>query len=101
MNPKKDFVFCFLKERIIEETDCDMYEHNCECDNEINNKNMYHRTHRKGSRAACRYPDTKGDVLNSCEYCLEKDKLKCYTLPPEAVKLLNKNKKGLLSRIRG
>ena len=95
LNPDIDYVFCYLKETIIEEKDCDYYEHNLECDK---NRDFFGRTHTKGSMAGYRVRGISESILNSCNYCLEKDKAKCYALPPEAVDLFNKQDESKIKK---
>ena len=99
LNKDIDYVFCFLKETIIKEEECDYYEHNLECDH---NHDVFNRTHSKGSMAGYYYAYKAGNVLNSCEYCLKKDKARMYLLPEKAIPLFNKKKEkdSLIYRIR-
>ena len=98
LNKNIDYVFCFLKETIIEENECDYYEHNMECDK---NDDFWGRTHMKGSNSGISYAYRGGDpILNSCKYCLEKDKAKRYWLPDDAVELFNKNNDGFFDKLR-
>ena len=80
-----DYVFCFLKEQIIEESDCDMYPHNLECDK---NKDFWGRTHTKGSNSGI-YIECEGIKLNECRYCLEDHQRKEYVLSADASSVLN------------
>ena len=86
LDPEIDYVFCFKKETIIEEKDCDMYEYNLECDK---NNDFWGRTHMKGSLDGTVIRG-RGNKLNECSYCLEKDKAAKYALSDEAIKLFNK-----------
>ena len=86
LDPEIDYVFCFKKETVIEEKDCDMYEYNLECEK---NDDFWSRTHMKGSCSGARIRG-RGDMLNECEYCLEKGKAKKYALSDEAIKCFNK-----------
>lgn len=86
-----DYVYCFLKEKVIKEEECDYYEHNLECDK---NDDVYGRTHSKGTRAGYMYA-TAGStsVLNSCKYCLKKaEQYEEFYLPQEVT---NKKRKKL------
>ena len=88
LNPSIDYVFCYLKETVIEEKDCDYYEYNRECEK---NEEYLKRTHRKGSHAGYREVGRCGRILNSCKYCLEKGKSEEFLLPSDAIELFNKN----------
>lgn len=92
----KDYVYCFLKEEIIEEEKCNHYEHNLKCDE---NDDFWGRTHLKGSDAGYSIQNNPGTVLNSCEYCLrEEEEYEEYVLPPKASEMYkqkHKKKKGL------
>lgn len=87
LNPDIDYVFCFLKETVIEEKDCDYYEYNRECER---NNEYLKRTHIKGSLAGYCERGRPGSILNSCKYCLEKGKAKEYLLPSDAINVFNK-----------
>ena len=90
LDPDIDYVFCFLKETVIEEKNCDYYEHNLECDRK---HDVFGRTHRKGSLAGYCERGRPGSILNSCKYCLKKDKAKEYLLPSDAIELFNNHEK--------
>lgn len=88
----KDYVYCFLREQVIEEEDCDFYEHNLECDKK---NDAWGRTHRKGTLAGYTVHGQPGNFINDCRYCLEKDKVyEKYYFPTDA-----RINKGLLDRI--
>lgn len=89
LDPEIDYVFCFKKETVIEEKDCDMYEYNLECDK---NDDFWGRTHRKGSLSGA-FISGRGSMLNECDYCLKKGKAVKYALSTEAIKLFNKQYK--------
>jgi hypothetical protein len=96
LNPDIDYVFCYLKETIIEEKDCDCYEHNLECDK---NHDILGRTHLKGSSSGRAYAYRDSDpILNSCKYCLEQGKAKRYVLPHDAVPLFNKKENNRIMK---
>lgn len=98
LNPDIDYVFCFLKETIIEEEDCDMYEYNRGCDER---GDILNRTHIKGSNSGATYAYGGPDpILNSCKYCIEKNKAKRYWLPEEAVDLFNEKDDSFINRFK-
>lgn len=85
-----DYVFCYLKKRIITEPECDMYEHNKKCYDERKILNM---THTFGSNSGRCYAYGGPDpILNSCRYCLDKDKAERYWLPEDAIQYFNPKK---------
>lgn len=96
LNKNKDYVYCFLKEEIIEEEKCNHYEHNLKCEE---NGDYWGRTHRKGSDSGIGIQGKTGPVLNSCNYCLrQEEEYVEYVLPPKASKMYkqkHKKKKGL------
>lgn len=97
----KDYVYCFKREKlgrqpIIEEKDCDFYEHNIECDKK---HDVFGRTHRKGTLAGYRYHGESGNVLNSCKYCLDQEELYAEYIIPQDAKV-NKNRGGLDDIVR-
>lgn len=98
LNPDIDYVFCFLKETIITEEECDMYEHNKKCYDEGKILNM---THTFGSNSGVCYAHGGQDpILNSCKYCLKQGKAKRYWLPQDAVPLFNKKEdKSILDKL--
>lgn len=68
-----DYVYCFFKNKVIKEEECDYYKHNLECDE---NHDIFGRTHMKGTNSGCTYQYAGSTpVLNSCKYCIEKDEL--------------------------
>ena len=78
----RDYVYCFLREQVIFEEDCDMYEHNRICDEK---NDVWSRTHCKGTLAGYKYQGVAGNVLNSCKYCLNaKEEYAEYIIPQEA-----------------
>lgn len=96
----KDYVYCYLKEKIIPEEDCDYYEHNMECDR---NDDFWGRTHRKGSNSGICCTSYKEPLLNSCQHCLNEEEVyKEYRLPETASKIHGKlNKKTLIDKLKG
>ena len=70
LDKNKDYVYCFLREQVIEESVCDYYEHNCECDK---NDDFWGRTHPKHTIAGYRVYEFSGNFLNDCRYCLDKN----------------------------
>ena len=95
----KDYVYCYLKERIIQEEDCDYYEHNMGCDR---NGDFWGRTHRKGSNSGICCTSYKEPLLNSCQHCLEEEKkYEEYRLPEEASKIQQTlNRKNLFDKLK-
>lgn len=89
----KDYVYCFKREQVIEEEDCDYYEHNLECDK---NNDFWGRTHRKRTLAGYSVQGVNGSFINDCRYCLKNESdYKKYYLPIDA----KINKKGRIERI--
>lgn len=82
LNKNKDYVFCFKSGRIILEEDCDMYEHNKECDVK---HDFWGRTHVKGSNSGRQLQGDKYPLLNECRYCLEDHDVVTYRLSDEAM----------------
>lgn len=77
-----DYVYCFLKDKVIREEECDYYEHNLECDK---NNDFWSRTHIKGTNAGYCIEGVSGSVLNDCGYCIKKEeKYEEYILPTHA-----------------
>lgn len=64
----KIYVFCFKKKKIIEDEECDYYEHNLECDKK---HDVWHRTHRGSSLSGRREIGVKHSMLNECAYCIK------------------------------
>lgn len=95
----KDYVYCYLKEKIILEEDCDYYEHNLECDR---NDDFWSRTHMKGSNSDICFTSYKEPLLNSCQHCLNEEEVYAeYRLPETASKLHeNLNKKNLFDKLK-
>ena len=89
----RDYVYCFLREKVIFEEECNHYEDNLKCDE---NDDFWSRTHRKGTRAGYCYAEVSGSVLNSCKFCLEDaEKWEEYIIPQDA----EVNKKGRLTKV--
>lgn len=89
LDKNKDYVFCFNKGTIILEEQCNMYEHNKNCDA---NDDFWGRTHRKGSSSGVRVG--KHVLLNECKYCLRKrENVRTYCLSEEAMKCYTSNAK--------
>lgn len=81
----KNYVYCYLREDIIWDEDCNCYEQNRKVDNM---KDIVGRTHRRSSHAGYGYAYKAGSVLNSCDYCLkEADKYEEFVLPEKASKI--------------
>lgn len=92
----KDYVYCFKREDVIAEEDCDYYEHNLECDK---NNDFWGRTHSKGTLAGYGVQGVNGSFIKDCKYCLkEKQEYGKYYLPVDAKQ--NKEK-GLWRRLFG
>lgn len=90
----RDYVYCFLREKVIYEEECNMYEHNLKCDE---NDDFWGRTHIKGTRAGHCYVEESGSVLKSCRYCLDNsDDWEEYILPQDA----EVNKLSLFEKIK-
>lgn len=82
LDKNKDYVYCFKREGIIEEEECDYYDHNVECDN---NRKIYHkRTHLKGTLAGYSVRGIIGNMMQSCRYCVENNDYEKYYLPVDA-----------------
>lgn len=83
----KNYVYCYLREDIILDEDCNCYEQNRKVDNNWV-KDIRGRTHRRSSNAGYGYAYKAGSVLNSCDYCLkEADKYEEFVLPEKASKI--------------
>ena len=95
LDKNKDYVFCFLKEKIIVDCECDMYLHNMKCDR---NKDFWGRTHQKGSNSGI-HISGEGAMLNECNYCLEDHQKNEYVLSYEATSVLKKNNKSSNTRL--
>jgi len=102
----KEYVFCFLRAEIIEEEQCNYYEHNLKCDE---NEDFWGRTHSRGTNAGYGIISVAEPILKECKYCLEKEeKYEDYALSKEATELYKKRKrkenhkeKNRLSRLLG
>lgn len=82
LNKEKDYIYCFKRESILEEEDCDMYKYNLECDEK---NDFWGRTHRKGTLAGYNYRGVSDSVLNSCNFCVENnEKYEKFVLPQDA-----------------
>ena len=82
LDKSNDYVFCFKNGRIILEEDCDMYEHNKECDAKHDFRG---RTHIKGSNSGRQLQGDKYPLLNECKYCIEDHDVDAYCLSEEAM----------------
>lgn len=81
LDKNKDYVYCFKREGIIEEQECDYYEHNIECDN---NGEILKRTHLRGTLAGYKVIGVPGSIMKGCKYCLKNGGYKKYYLPLDA-----------------
>lgn len=75
------FCFCFKKAKIINDVECDYYEHNKKCDE---NHEVFNRTHRKRTSAGYRAIGDKYSRLNECDYCCKNHEVKKYILSEKA-----------------
>lgn len=67
LDKNKEWLFCFKKQMVIEHKNCDYYEHNLECEK---NMDYWHRTHSDSSYAGYSYLNDPDSILNECKYCL-------------------------------
>lgn len=90
LDKDKDYVFCFKKKAVILDSECDMYEHNKNCDA---NDDFWGRTHFKGSSSGVCVG--KHVLLNECKYCLRKrENVRTYCLSEEAMKCYNSKREN-------
>jgi len=88
LDKNKDYVYCFKRESIIEEEECDYYDYNVEC---VYNGERHKRTHIRGTLAGYKVRGISGSMMQSCKYCLKNSDYKKYYLPVDAAI----NKQGL------
>lgn len=81
LDKNKDYVYCFKRESILEEEECDYYDHNVECDKK---NDFWGRTHRKGTLAGYKVRGISGKMMQSCKYCLKNHDHEKYYLPVDA-----------------
>ena len=82
LDKNKDYVFCFNKRTIILEEQCNMYEHNKECDAK---HDFWGRTHIKESNSGAQMQGDNYPLLNECNYCIEDHEIDAYCLSAEAM----------------
>lgn len=82
LDKNKDYVFCFNNGTIILEEQCNMYEHNKECDAK---HDVWGRTHIKGSNSGAQMQGDNYPLLNECKYCIEDHEIDAYCLSAEAM----------------
>ena len=85
-----DYVFCFKRKTIIEDTECDYHEYNKEMENQGEIFKMTHLI-RTGAGIKLVGPNG-GHMLNECDYCIKKDKPKAYVLSTKARECMNQKK---------
>lgn len=84
----KNYVYCYLREDIILDEDCDCYKHNLEVDNQKDPWHKGGRTHHKSSYAGYSYRGVSGTILNSCDYCIKNlEQYEEFLLPEKASKI--------------
>ena len=85
-----DYVFCFKRKTIIEDTDCDYHEYNKEMENQ---DEIFRMTHIIGTGSGiCIRGPNGGQKLNECDYFFKKGKPKKYALSYKARKCLKEKK---------
>lgn len=86
----KNYVYCYLREDIILDENCDCYEQ---------------RTYRRSSYAGYSYAGEAGSILNSCDDCLrEAEQYEEFLLPEKASKIYKlkhgENKSNIFGKIK-